>query len=85
MARLMPLSTILLLACLTVLKWLCVAAGVLLMALVGRGHFDPGVQLPLDRGLIGGGIFFLTALAIHLIRKAIARRSGLNRSDKLDA
>jgi hypothetical protein len=80
----MPLSTILLLASLGALKWLCLAAGVLLLALVLRGQFDPDIQLPPGRGLIGGGIFFATALAIHLIRKVIARRSGLDQPRKLD-
>lgn len=74
----MPLTIALLLACLTALKWLCHAAGALMAALLVRMYLDPEPQMPLERWAVASGIFFLTGFSIGLMRKAIARRSGLD-------
>ncbi|MFN3483750.1 MAG: hypothetical protein ACK4YX_12090 [Rhabdaerophilum calidifontis] len=78
------LATTLLLACLAVLVWLFFAAGVLFGLAALRARFDSDLALTIGQGALGAGLFFLTALSIHLIRHAIIRRAGLNRFDKLD-
>ena len=71
----MPISTTLLLACLTALRLMFFAVAALFVVLAVRTWFDADVAMPAATALLGAAVFAATGFAAGALRGAIRRRT----------